>query len=77
VGEFIAGGVMEQQQSFSHGLLYSVAPESLSELHIDADARHDEFDWDEHEAQYGHDSFTQIVVSFLKVTAVKWGLAKS
>lgn len=68
---------MEQQQSFSHGLLYSVAPENFAELHLDSEARHDEFDWDEHEAQYAGDSFTQIVYDFMKITAVKWGLAKA
>lgn len=67
---------MEQQQQFSHGLLYSVAPEDFSELHLDGEARHDGFDWEAYEAEQGGDSFTQIALDFLKVTAVKWGLAK-
>ena len=67
---------MEQQQSFSHGLLYSVAPENFSNLHLHDDADVDGFDWEEHEAQYAGGSFTQIVLSFLKITAVKWGLNK-
>ena len=65
-----------QQQSFSHGLLYSVAPENFSELHLHDEVRLDEFDWEEYEAQLAGDSFAQIMFSFLKITAVKWGLAK-
>lgn len=67
---------MEQQQSFSPGLLYSIAPENFAQLHLDDEAGHDDFDWEEHEAQYAGDSFAHIVFSFLKITAVKWGLSK-
>lgn len=38
---------MEQPHTFSHGLLYSVAPENLSELHLQDDANVDEFEWEE------------------------------
>jgi hypothetical protein len=68
---------MEQQQEFSHGLLYSVAPENFSNLHLHDGADADGFDWEEHEAQYAGDSFTQIILSFLKITATKWGVDKS
>ena len=66
---------MEQQQ-FSSGLLYSISPETFSELHLDGEAGRDEFDWEAYEAQCSGESFTQIALSFLKVTAAKWGLAK-
>jgi hypothetical protein len=68
---------MEQQQSFSHGLLYSVSPENFSKLHLHDDADLDGFDWDEYESQYAGATFAQVVLSFLKVTATKWGLAKT
>jgi hypothetical protein len=67
---------MEQQQTFSPGLLYSVAPENFCKLHLHDEADADGFDWDAYESRYAGDSFTQIVLSFLKVTATKWGLSK-
>ena len=67
---------MEQQQTFSPGLLYSVAPESFSELHLQDEAKLDGFDWEEYEAQYASDSFAQTVFSFLKTSAAKWGISK-
>lgn len=65
---------MEQQQTFSPGLLYSVAPESFSELHLQDEARKDEFDWEEYESQLAGDSLAQDVMNFLKISAAKWGL---
>lgn len=67
---------MEQQQSFSPGLLYSVAPENFAALHLDGEEGHDEFGWDEHEARREGDSFTQVILSLLKITAAKWVLSK-
>lgn len=67
---------MEQQQTFSPGLLYSVAPENFSELHLQDETRLDEFDWDEHESQFAEDSVGKVVLSFLKISAAKWGLVK-
>lgn len=67
---------MEQQQSFSHGLLYSVAPQNFSELHLHGEAKLDEFDWEEYESQFEGESFTRAALTFLKITAVKWGLVK-
>lgn len=37
---------MEQQQTFSPGLLYSVAPENLSQLHLQDETRVDGFEWE-------------------------------
>jgi hypothetical protein len=67
---------MEQQQSFSHGLLYSVAPQNFAELHLHDEAKLDGFDWEEYEAQFAGDSFTQVAIEFLKITAAKWGYVK-
>ena len=68
---------MEQQQSYSHGLLYSVSPESFSNLHLHDKDDLDGFNWEEYEAQYAGGSFTTVVLSLLKVTAEKWGLVNS
>lgn len=65
---------MNQQQSFSHGLLYSIAPETFSELHIGNEVKHDEFDWSEQEREAG---FSAVLRAFLATTAAKWGLLKS
>ncbi len=62
---------MEQQQQFSPGLLYSVAPENFSELHLHDEARVDGFEWEDEESP-----FVQAILSFLKTTAAKWGVAK-
>jgi hypothetical protein len=67
---------MEQQQSFSHGLLYSVSPENFSNLHLHDGADADGFDWDAYESENAGDSFAQIFLSVLKITAAKWGLTK-
>lgn len=44
---------MEQQQTFSHGLLYSVAPEDLAELHLQDDTKVDDFEWEQQETGLG------------------------
>ncbi len=67
---------MEQQHSFSHGLLYSVSPENFSNLHLHDENDADGFDWGAYEAQSSGDSFAKIVLSMLKITASKWGLNK-
>jgi hypothetical protein len=67
---------MENQQSYSHGLLYSVAPENFSALQLrDKDGK-DEFDWEAYESQYEGDTFMQAILNFLKATAVSWGIIK-
>ena len=65
---------MAQQQSFSHGLLYSIAPENIA--HVNEDSKVDNFDWQAYEDQYAGDSVAQIILSFMKITAAKWGLSK-
>lgn len=67
---------MEQQQSFSPGLLYSVAPENFSQLHLQDEARADEFEWDEYDSQFASGSFSRAILSFLKITAAKWGVTR-
>ena len=67
---------MEPQHSFSPGLLYSVAPENFSQLHLQEEARGDEFERNEGVPQFEDDSFSQSILSFLRVTAAKWGVAK-
>lgn len=57
---------MEKQQSFSHGLLYSVAPENFSALHLHEKDRLDEFDWQAYESQLVGDSFAQSILGLLK-----------
>lgn len=60
---------MGQQQYFSHGLLYSVAPENFSELHLHEDERSDELDWNENESPVG--LLGRIVFALLKAPAAK------
>ena len=67
---------MKNQQSYSHGLLYAVAPNSLSSLHLNDDKKKDTFDWEAYEADYKGDSLAKIVLNFLKTTAVSWGIIK-
>lgn len=70
------GAAMDKQQQYSNGLLYSVAPDSLSSLHLNDANGTDEFDWDAYEAEYNN-SLIKIAVGFLKATAAKWGIIKS
>lgn len=58
---------MEQQ--FSPALLYSVAPENFSELHLQDDERADRFEWEEQESAIN--SFTRAVLSFFHKPAAK------
>jgi len=39
------------RQQFSSGLLYSVAPENLSALHLQDDEKADSFEWEQPESQ--------------------------
>ena len=52
---------MNNQHDFPHGLLYSVAPESISTLHLNDDEL-DDLDWGAND--YG--SIAQLVFSFMK-----------
>lgn len=67
---------MELQQSFSHGLLYSVSPENFSELHLHDESDLDDFCWDEDEPRLAHGSVAQAVISFLEAVATKFGIAR-
>ena len=62
---------MKNQQSYSHGLLYSVAPMDFSELHLHEEDGKDEFDWEAYESQLAGDSFVQAVLNFLKISVFK------
>ncbi len=52
------------EQSFSHGLLYSVAPENLSELHLLDENTANEFEWEKQESLLG--SLLRLALVFLK-----------
>ena len=67
---------MKNQQSFSHGLLYSVAPSNISSLHLNDEVGKDTFDWEAYEAEYKGNSLARAVLNFLKTTAVSWGIIK-
>ena len=38
------------EQSFSHGLLYSVAPENISKLHLKDEEATDDFEWEKQDS---------------------------
>jgi hypothetical protein len=61
---------METQKAYSCGLLNSVAPDDLSSLHLNDYGAKDNFDWAAYEKN--ENSFSQIIVNFLKTTASKW-----
>jgi hypothetical protein len=67
---------MEHPQSFSPGLLYSVAPEDLSQLHLNDESNLDQLDWNENRTQAGNGTYVEAVFTFLKLTAAKWGLIR-
>ncbi len=67
---------MKNQQSYSHGLLYSIAPDNFSSLHLNDDVRKKDFQWEYFDAEADGDSFTRIVYNFLRTTAVNWGILK-
>jgi hypothetical protein len=57
---------MEKQQLYSHSLLYSVAPNNFSFLHLrDADGK-DTFDWEAYKSQYEDISLVLIVINLVK-----------
>ncbi len=41
------------EQPFSHGLLYSVSPENLSELHLKEEETADDLEWERQESLIG------------------------
>lgn len=67
---------MYKKQSYSHGLLYSVAPSNFSSLHLhDVDGK-DSVDWQAYKFQYEGDTFVETVFHFLKTTAENWGIVE-
>jgi hypothetical protein len=62
---------MNNQPIIPHGLLYSIAPEFFSQLHISSDSFDNEFDWDESENQYIGESLASNVLDFLKEIGTK------
>ena len=69
--------VMEDRHSYSHGLLYSVAPYNIASLHLNDEEGKGDFDWDAYEAQYAGDSIMKVIQNFLKTTAINWGIIKT
>lgn len=67
---------MNTQQSYSHGLLYSVAPDDFSTLHLLDEYGKDEFDWEAYKTEHEGESFVRVVLNFLRTTAVMWGIIK-
>jgi len=55
---------MDNQQTFSHGLLYSIEPEDLAQLHLNDESGQGDFEWDE----YG----MQAALDFMKLATNKF-----
>jgi len=70
------GGVMNQQQPFSHGLLYSISPKDLSSLHLQDDVREYGFNWEEFKTRSSSNLISRVILSFLKKTAANLGITK-
>lgn len=62
---------MQIHQHVSHGLLYSIAPQDIEQLRLSESAVHDEFDWEEYEAEISGGSLASNVLDFLKEVASK------
>jgi hypothetical protein len=60
---------MQIHQPIPHGLLYSVEPKELVKFHLGEQAIHDDFNWEEYEAEYAEESLAGNVLSFLKEIA--------
>jgi len=67
---------MEQKNSFSPGLLYSISPGSFPSLHLQDEEDKNGFVWKAHEAQYHAESISHVILTLLKKTAVHWKLPK-
>lgn len=67
---------MKTDQTYSHGLLFSVSPALISSLHIKVEDGKDAFDWEAYEAEMNGDSLAMLVYRYLKTTATMWGLIK-
>lgn len=58
---------MERQPPFSHGLLYSITPETFSELHLHDEDEADGFDWEENTPPFAAGALAQAVLKLLKI----------
>jgi hypothetical protein len=68
--------MMENRKAYSHGLLYSMEPDSLSSLHLVDEEERGAFDWKAYEAELAGGSAMRAVFNILKTTAVNWGVIK-
>jgi len=56
---------MQIHQPIPHGLLYSVAPQNFEQFHLSEQAKHDDFEWAEHESEYFGETLAGNVIAFL------------
>lgn len=62
---------MKNHQSFSPGLLYTVAPENFSTLHLRDKDEMSKFGWKAYVSQLEEDSFLKVVLDSLKIGVAK------
>ena len=60
---------MQIHQPIPHGLLYSVEPLNIAQLHLSERAKRDDFEWEEYEADYAGETLANNVIAFLKEVA--------
>jgi hypothetical protein len=65
---------MNKQQSYSHGLLFSMAPSIFPFLHLQEHEGKDSVDWEAYKIQNGDETFLLVVLNYLKTTAESWGI---
>jgi hypothetical protein len=68
---------MYKQQSYSYGLLYSIAPSSFYSLHLLEHEGKDSFDWQANNLQNGNETLTLILLNHLKTIAFSLGIIGS
>jgi len=56
---------MQIHQPISHGLLYSVAPQDLAQMHLSDQAKREGFEWEEYGAEYAEDTLANNIIAFL------------
>jgi len=57
---------MQIHQHVPHGLLYSLGPQDIEQMHLSENAIHDEFDWEEYESEYADETLANNVIDFLR-----------
>ncbi len=67
---------MENQRQYSHGLLYSVAPENFSTLHLHDEDGMEEFDWEAYKTELEGESPVRLMLNLLKRIAAIFGIGK-